>query len=549
MMRSETGSGAKRDSINSDAGFKLTYEDDGVYLELFPEQGDGDPLDRVAMAQHLARKNISQYNEGAVQKLVLAREGREKIAPAQQEFFFGEDVVVEIMPNDTEARVKLLAPEPGGAPIGFEAAKQKLLQAGVVHGLDEQALRTLLNEKAYNESRTVALATPTVDGEDGKLTFHFQLGQKTARPKELEGGRVDYRTLDLYEPVSEGQLLITRSLATEGTPGMTIKGRQMNQRRGKEIALPKGKNVTINADKTEMTAKSAGMVEYIAGSVNVSNVYNVEGDVDWGVGNIDFDGSVHISGNVLAGHVIKATGGVVVGGVVEASEIIAGGNVEVKRGMQGMDKGRIVAGGSISLLYIERGSVIAGESVTIDACIHSVIEAGKSLYAKGKRGSIIGGRAVASGEIVANSIGSVSHVQTEVEAGSIPQRRERLASLEKKVDKLATEIAKLDQLDAYLEKTKGKLDAETFEKLYTSGVENRKIYKEQTEEYLAEIEGLKYELEHATEGKVHVFDTVYEGVRIIIASDMYKVNDDIQYATFKSRDGQVVYVPCEIRKS
>ena len=547
-MTPEAGTGTKQGHTNSNAGYKLTYEADGVYLELYPEQGSGEPLDRVALAQHLMRKNISHYNEGAVQKLVLEREGREIIAPAQQEYFFGEDITIEIVQNDTEARVKLLAPEPGGAPIGFEAAKQKLLQAGVVHGLDEQALKTLLEEKKYDESHIVASATPTVDGEDGKLAFHFQIGEKTARPKELEGGKVDYRSLDLYEPVSEGQVLVTRELATEGTPGMTVKGKQMNQRRGKEAVFPKGKNVTINADKTEMRAKSAGMVEYIAGSVNVSNVYKIEGDVDWGVGNIDFDGSVHISGNVLAGHVIKATGGVVVGGVVEASEIIAGGNVEVKRGMQGMDKGRIEAAGSISLLYIERGSVIAGGSVTIDACIHSVIQAGDSLYAKGKRGSIIGGRAVASGEIVANSIGSVSHVQTEVEAGSIPQRRERLASLEKKVDKLSVEIAKLDQLDAYLAKTKGKLDAETFEKLYNSGVENRKIYMEQTEEYMAEIEELKYELDHATEGKVHVFDTVYEGVRIIIASDMYKVNDEIKYATFKSKDGQVVYVPCEVRK-
>jgi len=532
-----------------DASFKLSYEDDGVYLELKEEDGAGVPLDRVALSRHLVRKKISGYDEGAVQNLVIQRAGRTKIAHPQQEHCLGEDVLIEVTQYDMEAHATLLAPEPGGALIGVEEVKQKLSQAGVTHGLDEQNIQKVLDEKKYNKSYIVASATMPVDGESGKIIFHFQRDEKTARPKEIEGGRVDYKTLDLYEPVNEGQLLVSRTPATEGTPGVTVKGRQIKQRPGKDVVLPKGKNITTNAEKTELYAKTSGMVEFVYGSVNVSNVYKIEGDVDLGVGNIDFDGSVHVSGNVQAGHVIRATGGVVIGGVVEASEIIAGGNVEVKRGMQGMDKGRIEAGGSISILYIERGKAVAGGSITVDASIHSVIEAGESLYAKGKRGSIIGGRATAATEIIAASIGSVSNIQTDVEVGLMPQKRARLAYLEKEMERLSGEMTKLDQLDAYLAKSKGKLDAETYEKLYHSGVENRRTYSEMIEQNTQESGNLAYEMEHATDGKVHVLDTVYTGARITIASDMYKVNDDIQYATFKYKDGQVVWVPCEARRS
>ena len=534
---------------SNDAGFKLSYEPDGVYLELFAESGDGEPLNKVALARYLSRKNIKSFNEGALQNLVLERSGSAKIAPAQQEQILGEDIMIEIPKYDMEARAKLLPPEPGGAPLRFEDAMQKLKLMDVLHGIDEQALNALINEKNYDKSYTVAVASKPIDGENGKLVFHFGTAEKTARPKELEDGRVDYKSLDLYEPVEEGQLLVSRTLATEGTPGMTVKGRQIKQRPGKSVILPKGKNILTNDDKTAMYAKSSGMVEYISGSVNVSNVYSIEGDVDLGIGNIDFDGSVHISGNVRSGHVIKATGGVVVGGVVEASEIMSGGNVEVKRGMQGMDRGRIEAGGSISILYIERGRASAAGSITVDASIHSILEAGESLYAKGKRGSIIGGRAFAAGEIVANSIGSVSTVQTDAEVGFMPGKRERLSLLEKEMDRLAGEMIKLDQLDAYLDKSKAKLDAETFDKLYRSGAENRRSYTEQMEHNTEEINGLRTEMEHATEGKVHVFDTVYTGTRITIASDMYKVNDDIQYATFKNVDGQVTWVPCEKNRS
>ena len=540
--------GTKGELTDMDAGFGLFYEPGGVFLELYAERGVGDPLDRAALSRHLARKKISSYDEGAVTLLASSRSGRAKIAPAQQEYFFGEDISIEVLQHDMEAQVKLLAPEPGGAPLDIEAAKEKLTQAGIVSGIDEQALQRVLAEKKYGESATVAVAAQPVDGENGKIVFHFQTDPITARPKEIEGGRVDYKTLDLFVSVSEGQLLVSRTLATEGSPGMTVKGKPIKQRPGKEVIFPKGKNVTIDADKTEMRAKTAGMVEYVAGAVNVSNLYKVEGNVDLGVGNIDFDGSVHVSGNVQSGHVIKATGGVVVGGVVEASEIIAGGNVEIKRGMQGMDKGRIEAGGSISILYIERGKAVAGGSITVDASIHSVIEAGDSLYAKGKRGSIIGGRAFAANEIVAMTIGSVSNAQTDVEVGFMPQKRARLEFLEKEMERLAGEMTKLDQLDAYLGKAKEKLDAATFEKLYRSGAENRRIYTEQLGDNREEIARLTEELEHATDGKVHVLDTVFAGAKITIASDAYKVNDDMQYATFKFKDGQVIWMPCEAKR-
>ena len=542
-------SGTKGQLADFNAAFGLYYETDGVYLELYRERGLGVELDRIALAQYLVRKNLTRYDEGAVQLLLIERSGRAKIAPAQEEYFFGEDIIIEIPQYELEARVVLLPPEPGGAEMEYETAKQKVLQTGVNHGLDEQALKLVLEEKKYNESVVVASATMPVDGENGKIIFNFQTDPTTGRPKELEDGKVDYKSLDLFVPCTEGQLLVSRKLATEGTPGSTVKGKVIKQRTGKNVVLPKGKNVIVNADKTEMFAQSSGMVEYIQGSVNVMNVYMVDGDVDVGVGNIDFDGSVQVSGNVLSGHVIKATGSVVIGGVVEASEIISGGNVEVKRGMQGMDRGRIKADGSISLLYIERGSAVAGGTITVDASIHSIIEAGESLIARGKRGSIIGGRAIAADEIIANSIGSVSQAQTEVEVGVMPQKRAKLSKLEKELEKLAGEMTKLDQLDTYLSRAKEKLDSETYDKLFRSGKENRKNNDEQMTQCTSEINDLKDELEHAISGRIHVFDTVYAGARITIGSDTLKVHDDIKYATFKFKEGQVAYTPCEIKKN
>ena len=541
-------SGTTEELKNSDAGYALCYEDSGVYLELYAERGSGKELDVSELSRHINRKNLTGISTTVIQAITALRRGRSKIAPPQQEFVYGEDVAVTISGDEMEAVAILLKPEPGGAQLAYDAFEQKIRNAGVTSGLNEQALKYLLENKDYERPRVIAKAVMPVDGEAGKLVFHFSRDERTGSPREIGGGRVDLRSLDLFEPVSEGQLLVEKIPATEGVPGEKVTGAQIKQKPGKDVNLPRGKNVDINDEKTEMRAKFSGMVELINNSVNVSSVYSINGDCDVSTGNIDFDGSVNISGSVRSGYTVKASGGIVVGGMVEAATLIAGGNVEVKGGMQGGDKGRIEAGGSITMMYIERGTAIAEKSITFDASIHSTLEAGGSIKAEGKRGAIIGGRAGAAGNVTASVIGAASHANTEIEVGMTPKKRARIQYLEENIEKLKGELVKLDQLDAYLGNSKGKMDPETWKKLFISGTENRKANEQAMGEYSGEADALKTELSHATDSKVHVFDTTYYGAKIIIGNGIFKVTNEIQYATFKYKDSEVMYVPCELSR-
>ena len=534
-----------RKTVNLKAFFTLYYEQDGVYLEVYPKRGIGEEFDSKVLSHHLGRKNISGLNIAAVQKVTEAGRGRSKIAPPQNEHIYGEDISVLITGDEREAMARLLAPEPGGASITPENAKQMLSKAGVVHGIDDNELKILLEAKVYNRQVTVAKATEPIDGEDGKLIFHFATDERTGRPREIGHGRVDYRSLDLYVPVTEGQLLVTKTGATEGTPGITVKGNPIKQKPGKETMLPRGKNITMNPEKTEMYSASSGMVDYINNSINVSNIYKVNGDCDMSVGNIDFDGSVHVTGSVRSGNTIKATDRITVEGGVEAATLIAKGNVEVKGGLQGSSKGRIESGGSVTVLYAERGTIVADGPVKLDVCIHSRVETGSTLHALGKRGAIIGGHVAATGDIVANYIGAISNTRTEIEVGFMPIKRTRIALIEKELERINADLVKLDQLDAYLEKSKGTMDQAMWEKLHISGVENRKINTDDKEAFKHELEQLKEELSHASESRVHAIHTAFAGSRITIGSSSYKVNDEIGFATFRVSSGEIVFGPCE----
>ena len=75
----------------------------------------------------------------------------------------------------------------------------------------------------------------------------------------------------------------------------------------------------------------------------VSDVYDVPDDVDNSTGDIEFNGSVVVHGNVRTGFCIKCGGNIEVYGVVEGADLDAGGDIILHRGVQGMSRCQIHA--------------------------------------------------------------------------------------------------------------------------------------------------------------------------------------------------------------
>lgn len=528
----------------ADGSFALYYEREGVFLEVYPARGGWEEVSREESLEYIKRKGLDGLRAEDALRLLEAGRGRARIASAQAEKTLGEEAVIKVSPDAMRATLTILAPDEGGKPLASGDVLAAAAAAGVTHGISEAAVGEALRSHEYNKEYVVAEGTLPINGENGKLNYHFSTRERTSRPVEDEKGRVNYRELDLFEGVEAGRLLVTRDLATAGEPGYTVKGKEIKAKPGREVTLPKSKNTTTNEEKTEMRSACSGMVELAAGSVLVSNVYAVKGDVNLGVGNIVFDGSILISGNVESGFRIEATGGISIGGGVEGSTIISGGNIEVKRGIQGTDKGSITAAGSVVTQFIERASVSAGEDIVADAIMHSNIEAGRSLILSGKRGSIFGGNAKVAKAVTAKVIGSISNAQTEIEVGLTPQKRNKIKFLQDELEKVKEEIDKIQKLEAYLSRG-GNMDASKRQAVLTSIEGNKAQNGKLLEEYSDELNRLLQEAEDATSGKVHVTETAYPGARISIGPGTYKVNREIDFATFKFKDGEVIFTACE----
>lgn len=126
--------------------------------------------------------------------------------------------------------------------------------------------------------------------------------------------------------------------------------------------------------------------------LNVFPVYEVNGDVDYNIGNIDFVGTVVIRGNILTGFRVKASGDIRVTGGIEGAEVESDGSIEITGGVIGSNKGYVKAGRNIRCSFVQEGNVIAYEDITVTQSImHSNVRAGKSVRCLGAKGLIVGG--------------------------------------------------------------------------------------------------------------------------------------------------------------
>ena len=100
-------------------------------------------------------------------------------------------------------------------------------------------------------------------------------------------------------------------------------------------------------------AQTAGVLQFRANKITISQALVIDDYVDFSTGNIDFDGDVQVRRGVRDKFRIRATGKVEVQGLIEAAHIETGGDFEAATGMAAKETGRVQIGGSLTAKYLE----------------------------------------------------------------------------------------------------------------------------------------------------------------------------------------------------
>ncbi len=517
---------------------ELRFEEEGVFLELAPPIPEG----KEALLRRLARKDIDGLDSAALGRLLNGKSEREQIAPPQQERLIDEAAAVSLSDDAMEAFVTLLPPD-GGRLLRPEEILERLSAAGVAVGIDEEALIRLMRERPYNIQTRVAAGQAMVEAQPGRYEFHFRTESSDA-PKVLEDGTVDYMNLDNIENVTKGQLLVTVHPPVPGTDGYTVRGAKLPTKPGKVLPIPKGRNVAV--EENRVYAGIDGRVEFSNRRVSVMNVMDISGDVGHSTGNINFNGTVRVSGGVITRFSIIASGSVEINGVVEGATIEAGGDVILRTGIQGASKGTIKAGGSVTARFIENATVLAAGVIRSEAIIHSRVESQDRVLVSGRKGMIVGGAVRGLKAISAVVAGSPSYSATVLEVGVSPELRSRVEQLGREKTKLTQEIYRLNQLnEAMLALARRGTLAPDKKETADRVAASLSAAQEKLLEIEMEQERYEEQLTQKQDGRIHIRGVIYPNTRIALGGMQLSLEKEYSFTTFKVRDGEIVTVPFE----
>lgn len=358
---------------------------------------------------------------------------------------------IEIAPDATQVWLKI-TPAYGGKHLVSDEVFLALGSAGVTFGIDAAAVTDVCTANAAGRFE-VAKAVPAVDGEDGS----FELLVSDARnrsPKVNDKGLIDFRDLGDIPTVTADQPLMRRRSPTRGKPGCDVRGGVILARDGASVAFAdhlEGAYVDP-ADPNLLRATYSGQPVCGDKGVSVENVLRVR-NVNMATGNIGFDGTVVVEGEVLPGMKVNATGDIIVGSVVDGASLKAGGDISIGGGA--IAKASIRAEGAVTVRFVESAEVYAGTTLAVeDSALQADLQANNQILVgvKNPRGKLSGGSARAMLLIQVPVLGAATGGVTQLTLGVNPVLDAAYKALLQSIETRKEEEDKLDKLAKHLVK-------------------------------------------------------------------------------------------------
>ncbi len=308
----------------------------------------------------------------------------------------------------------------GTAPEPDVLAKEILAdcaQRGIAKP-DKVAIKEAIARDQYGEDLLAAEGREPVPGRDGVITYKFRTDLDDIHLREDElTGRVDFRELGLIENVEKSQALAIATKPTPGRPGVDVFANTVRPVPGRAARIRGNEYVEISEDGLTATSKIEGYVQLVNLIIAVAPVYVVNGDVNFGVGNIDFNGTVRVMGSVLEDFHVVARGDIIVDGDVEKASLVAKGNVFVRGSILGKQGVRIHAGQDIVARMAVNATLRAEGDVRIaEELVNSEVAATCGVRLDGVQRRLMGGQVKARTEIRVGTVGSANGIaQTRLE--------------------------------------------------------------------------------------------------------------------------------------
>lgn len=423
------------------------------------------------------------------------------------------------------------------ADITREMIDEYLENQGIQFGIDPDKIEEFVTNDACGRV-IVAHGVPAIQSVPEKIRFFFNHGGKP-KPSVQPDGRVDFRSLNLVENVTAGQVVAEITPAIAGSLGRDIFGNSLIPDPVHPLQIELGKNV--RRIKNSILATVDGCPKYDGRRLDVVTDITISGDIGVSTGNITAVGNLIVTGSVMRGFEVKCGGDMRVNGFIDEALVTVDGNLVVDQGIATQSQGMLQVYGSITTHHIDSSKVYCGHDISVETSImHSDITCDGCVSVGGEDGSIMGGHVQARKGIFVAIAGSKFMTSTRLEVGY-----QFLTETTKAIR------TKIEIIDAKLLELMDELRALQLEMSGKSGQANDHLLlkKDELTCRIAQFHDKKATLQTSVDvasgdvPKIIVRGICHGGVQVVIQGIRLVVDDPLTGVEFRELDGQIVIQP------
>jgi len=338
----------------------------------------------------------------------------------------------ELVENDMLANLIIIGSYGGRGLRGSEIL-HALAQGHITKGINKLALKKALVMSASLSpgetfTQPVAKGKYPVNGKDAKcIPLVEDVSKRVLIPQQKKNSeKLDMKNLGATVTVSDGDEVMRKKIATDGTSGFTVTGQELSPTPGKDLVLKAGKNTELAKNNSNsLIASISGLPLIKANSVDIDNAMVLK-SVGIETGHVKFKGSLVVTGNIESGMVVRATGDIIIGGFVESADVQAQGNITIAKGIIGhtvSEDGELTcsvkSSKSITANYAQYSFLQAHNDIHLKAhSLSNQILCGRNLTVvddNEKNGTLSGRSAKVGGKILCYNLGVEGDTATHIE--------------------------------------------------------------------------------------------------------------------------------------
>ncbi len=435
-------------------------------------------------------------------------------------------IIVSIAENRMSASVSVLSPQGSGSPVTRERLLAALEEKGIQKGIQDKEIDrvcTLSSEGQIVTDHVVARGQLPFQGEKS-LDFLV----------DLEPGRKDSVAVEQGELIAE-----LSSLGDASSAGFNVLGEELSGSDSRDIELERNILQEQQEGKTLLKAGAKGLLCFENNRVYIKEKMSIRGDLSRSTGNLQFPGSVTVSGSVLAGIYVNAGKNLNVMEVVEASLLSAGGNIVIGKGVKGDRKAVLRAGGGIALSFAEGTNIMLNGDLKIKkALMNCTLKCNGRLQSESDGTKIIGGFLKVKHGLETGTLGSPGEVKTHISFGQDYLVEDQIDVVTKEIDQINEQ---LPEIDSQLKTAEARKNQKRLMALRKKKVQMLKILEKKGIKnfFLKE----KFELHYDSE--IRVKDSVFPGVTFESHGRTLEIKEKLTSVCiyFDSSTGKIVTKP------